>query len=201
VQQRKRQGIVMMRPPRGSGSARDGRLSPVHVTRIVVASLAAVALAALGSLPGPVRAASTPTATYIPRPPMTDTLLYPPPRKDRRIIPGHMYPLGMDDPHVPSSAHSIWHNQNYFSIPYVAEAARLIPIVENGHLGLKTNPRGFWPHFNARRYPEAIGELKYVLGVFVNHPRALHLLGIHHGVINGLPEKRQTDSERESHQK
>lgn len=145
--------------------------------KIAVATLAVATLAALGSLPGPVRA-SAPTSTYIPRAPQTDTLLYPPVRKDRRIIPGHDFPLGMDDPHVPSRAHSVWHNQDYFTIPFISDAARLIPIVENGHLGLKTNPRGFWPYFNARQYALAIGELNYTLGVFCNHPRALHLLGI-----------------------
>lgn len=147
--------------------------------RIAVAALALAAVVALGSLPGPVTAApATPRSTYIPRAPQTDTLLYPPLKKDKRIVPGHPFPMGMDDPHVPSRAHSIWHNQDYFTIPYVAEATRLIPIVENGHLGLKTNPRGFWPYFYARRYVDAIAELNYVLGVFNNHPRALHLLGI-----------------------
>jgi tetratricopeptide (TPR) repeat protein len=144
--------------------------------RFAIGSLAVASLVALGSLPAPGRAAAQ--STYIPHAPQTDTLLYPPIKKDKRIIPGHVYELGFDDSHVPSTAHAAWHNRDYFGIPYDAESARLIPIVENGHLGLKTNPRGFWPYFTTGRYAQAVGELKYVLGVFVNHPRALHLLGI-----------------------
>ena len=50
--------------------------------------------------------------------------------------------------------------------------------MENGHLGPKTNPRGFWPRYTEGNLPLAVNELKYVLWVFPNHPRALHLLGI-----------------------
>ncbi len=156
----------------------------MRVIRIAGAVLAVGALIGLGSLPLPERASAQ--SSFIPNPPQTDTLLYPQVKRDRRIIPGHVYDQGMDDSHVPSLAHANWHNRDYFGISYDPESARLIPIVENGHLGVKTNPRGFWPYYTAGRYGQAVGELKYVLGVFVNHPRALHLLGICARAMNVL---------------
>ena len=123
---------------------------------------------------GPVRAQSS----YIPRPPEQDSLLYPEKFKDPRVAPRDAHnPLSLD-PRVPKSEAQIWVNRDYFAIASDADSYRLIPIVENGHLGPKSNPRGFWPQYTGGRLELAVNELKYVLWVFPNHPRALHLLGI-----------------------
>lgn len=45
--------------------------------------------------------------------------------------------------------------------------------VEKYHL----TPSTFWKHYSAREYNYALGELKFVLRYFPNHPEALVLLG------------------------
>jgi len=115
---------------------------------------------------------------YIPGTPEPDSILYPETRKDPRIAPRDAYNPLAKDPHVPKSEAQMWVNNDFFSVGADPEASRLIPIVENGHLGPKTNPRGFWPRYSEGSLEKAVTELKYVLWVFPNHPRALHLLGI-----------------------
>jgi hypothetical protein len=131
-------------------------------------------LAPLSAPPGPARAQST----YIPRPPEPDSVLYPVPTKDPRVAPRDAHNPFATDPHVPKSEAKVWVNRDYYSIGIDEQSTFLIPVVENGHLGPKTNPRGFWPRYNEGNMIVALAELKYVLWVFPNHPQALHLLGI-----------------------
>jgi len=117
-------------------------------------------------------------SSYIPRPPLPDTTLYPEQVKDPRVAPRDAHNPISRDPRVPKNEQQLWVNRDYFSIAVDPDSYRLIPIVENGHLGPKTNPRGFWPRYTEGQLQLAVNELKYVLWVFPNHPRALHLLGI-----------------------
>ncbi len=130
----------------------------------------------LGLVSGAPRAGAQ--SSYIPRPPQADTLLYPEQIKDPRVAPRDAHNPISKDPHVPKNEAQLWVNNDYYSIGVDPQAYQLIPIVENGHLGPKTNPRGFWPRYTEGNLPLAVNELKYVLWVFPNHPRALHLLGI-----------------------
>jgi tetratricopeptide (TPR) repeat protein len=136
----------------------------------LVAGLTCLTLAASGRAPA--------QTSYIPRAPESDTLLYPETKKDPRIAPRDAHNPVSRDPRVPKNEPQPWVNRDYFAIATDPEAFRLIPIVENGHLGPKTNPRGFWPRFTKGEHQLAVAELKYVLWVFPNHPRALHLLGM-----------------------
>jgi tetratricopeptide (TPR) repeat protein len=116
--------------------------------------------------------------TYIPRPPVQDSVLIPEAIKDPRVAPRDAFnPMGTDV-HVPKSERKEWVNQDYFAIGADQQATFLIPVVENAHLGPKSNPRGFWRRYNEGSIILAMGELKYVLWVFPNHPRALQLLGV-----------------------
>jgi len=114
---------------------------------------------------------------YIPAPPVQDSVLYPEVKKDPRIAPHDAHNVYNTDPYSPKNEKKGFVNNDYFSIGVNPTAAYLIPIVENGHLGSKSNPRGFWPRYMEGHKDLAILELKYVLWVFPNHPRALHLLG------------------------
>lgn len=116
--------------------------------------------------------------SYIPAPPVQDSVLYPETKKDPRVAPHDAHNIRPTDPYSPKNEKQGFVNNDYFSIPVDATAARLIPIVENGHLGPKNNPRGFWPRYAEGRSNLAFNELQYVLWVFPNHPRALHLLGL-----------------------
>lgn len=116
--------------------------------------------------------------SYIPAPPEQDSILYPEQKKDPRIAPHDAHNAYTKDPYSPKNEKKGFVNNDYFSIAVNPTAAQLIPIVENGHLGSKSNPRGFWPRYNEGNKDQAFGELKYVLWVFPNHPRALFLLGM-----------------------
>lgn len=140
----------------------------------IPALLAAACLTALAGSRHDARAQTR----YIPNAPQQDSILYPELKKDPRVAPHDAHNWHSRDPHAPKNEPQLWVNNDYFSIPVDAQAARLIPIVENGHLGPKTNPRGFWPQYQGGRHHLAFLELKYVLWVFPNHPRALHLLGM-----------------------
>ncbi len=115
---------------------------------------------------------------YIPHPPEPDSTLYPEEIPDPRVAPRDAHNPFAKDPHVPKSEQKAWVNRDYYDIGVEEQATFLIPIVENGHLGPKTNLRGFWPRYNEGNLPLALNELKYVLWVFPNHPKALHLLGM-----------------------
>lgn len=134
--------------------------------------LAACAVATLGT-----REDARAQGTYVPALPEQDSLLYPEQKRDPRIAPHDAHNPVSPDPYVPKNEKQEWVNNDYFLIPVDTRAAYLIPIVENGHLGSKSNPRGFWPRYAEGRLELAVMELKYVLWVFPNHPRALHLLG------------------------
>jgi len=115
---------------------------------------------------------------YIPAPPQQDSVLYPEQKKDPRVAPHDAHNWYTKDPYSPKNEPKSFVNNDYFAIPTSTNLTALIPIVENGHLGPKNNPRGFWPRYNEGSKDAAFGELKYVLWVFPNHPRALHLLGM-----------------------
>jgi hypothetical protein len=115
---------------------------------------------------------------YIPHPPEPDSVLYPEETPDPRVAPRDAHNPFAKDPHVPKSEQKVWVNNDYYDVGIGEQATFLIPVVENGHLGPKTNLRGFWPRYNEGNLPLALNELKYVLWVFPNHPRALHLLGM-----------------------
>jgi tetratricopeptide (TPR) repeat protein len=115
---------------------------------------------------------------YIPHPPEPDSSLYPEEVPDPRVAPRDAHNPFAKDPPVQKSEQKVWVNNDYYDIGIGEQATFLIPVVENGHLGPKTNLRGFWPRYNQGNLPLALNELKYVLWVFPNHPRALHLLGM-----------------------
>jgi tetratricopeptide (TPR) repeat protein len=140
----------------------------------IPALLLAICLAAISGVRDQARA----QGSYIPSPPEQDSILYPEQKKDPRVAPHDAYNNFNKDPYTPKNERSGFNSQDYFAIPVNPIAAQLIPIVENGHLGPKNNPRGFWPRYNEGNKAQAFGELKYVLWVFPNHPRALHLLGM-----------------------
>jgi hypothetical protein len=121
---------------------------------------------------------ATAQSYYIPRPPEQDSVLYPEEIPDPRVAPRDAHNPFAKDPHVPKSEQKAWVNNDYYSVGIEDQPTNLIPIVENGHLGPKTNPRGFWPRYTEGNLPLAVNELKYVLWVFPNHPRALLLLGM-----------------------
>ncbi|HEV8128391.1 MAG TPA: hypothetical protein VGQ14_01910 [Candidatus Eisenbacteria bacterium] len=121
---------------------------------------------------------ATAQSYYIPHPPEPDSVLYPEPYEDPRVAPRDAHNPFAKDPHVPKSEKKAWVNKDYYAISIEEQATFLIPVVENGHLGPKTNLRGFWPRYNEGNLPLALNELKYVLWVFPNHPRALLLLGM-----------------------
>lgn len=118
---------------------------------------------------------------YVPRPPEPDTVLIfeeDRSKMDRRISPRDAVHAPNQDPHVPNPHTAAWGSRDYFAISSDVGLQSLIVTVENGHLGSKTNPRGFWPVFMRGQNLLAVNELKYVLGVFPNHPRALQLLNM-----------------------
>ena len=152
------------------------RMSGVRSIRIGAGlGPALILLAALGTATSDSARAQT---YYIPHPPEPDSVLYPEEIPDPRVAPRDAHNPFAKDPHVPKSEQKAWVNRDYYDIGIEQQATFLIPVVENGHLGPKTNLRGFWPRFNEGNLPLALNELKYVLWVFPNHPRALHLLGM-----------------------
>ncbi len=143
------------------------------LTACLSAALCVGALLA-APLSRPARAQSS----YLPSPPLQDSIM-PESRviHDPRVAPRDAWNPISKDPHVPKNEYRSWVNQDYFTVesgpPDVQE---FINVVERPHLGPKTNPRGFWKYFNAGRYMESYVDLRYVLCVFPNHPRALQLL-------------------------
>ncbi|MGE5178133.1 MAG: hypothetical protein ACM3PF_03475 [Bacteroidota bacterium] len=99
-------------------------------------------------------------------------------KKDPRVAPRDAYNLNPTDPYVPKNTPQPWATNDYFAIPVNNKGINLIQIVENAHLGPKNNPRGFWPRYLEGRLDQAMHELNYVLWMYPNHPRALHLLGM-----------------------
>lgn len=140
---------------------------------------------ALAAAPRP----SSGQTSYIPRPPEPDTVLEQPRRKDLRLAPRDAWNPHSKDIRVPRNDDRIWNHRDYYAIPGDNFSIYILPIVENGHLGPKTNPRGFWKEFNRGKWVYAVGELKYVLNVFPNHPRALYLMTRLADLLNdpGLP--------------
>jgi len=65
-----------------------------------------------------------------------------------------------------------WINRNYFGRGTDPFTADLLDNVERNHLSQET----FWKKYRAGELNYALGDLKYALLVFPNHPRALHLL-------------------------
>ena len=113
--------------------------------------------------------------SYIPRPPEPDTILGTKPFSDPRIAPRDAWNPFSKDPRVPRNDDRVWNARDYYDIANSSFSVYILPVVENGHLGPKTNPRGFWREFKRGRWVAAVAELKYVLNVFPNHPRALYL--------------------------
>lgn len=151
--------------------------------RVLVAVFAA-SVALLSDPPAP--SAQT---SYIPRPPQQDSVVGAPRFQDRRVAPRDAYNPFSKDPRVPRSDDRIWNHRDWFAIKGDPFSIYIEPVVENGHLGPKTNPRGFWPRFHSGQWALAVAELKYVLNVFPNHPRALYLLTRLADLMNdpGLP--------------
>jgi len=114
--------------------------------------------------------------TYVPRPPEQDSLLFKPEKKDPRVAPRDAWNPFSKDPHVPKNEYNLWTNNDYFAVEGDAWQTHLLDVVENGHLGSKKNPRGFWSYYNIGRLDLALPELKYVLWVYPNHPRGLFLI-------------------------
>lgn len=65
-----------------------------------------------------------------------------------------------------------WINRNYFTRANDAFTADLLDNVERNHLSQET----FWKKYRGGELTLALGDLKYALLVFPNHPRALHLM-------------------------
>ncbi len=114
--------------------------------------------------------------SYIPRPPEPDTILGGKPFSDPRIAPRDAWNPFSKDPRVPRNDDRVWNARDWYNISHDGFSTYILPVVENGHLGPKTNPRGFWREFKRARWVNAVAELKYVLNVFPNHPRALYLI-------------------------
>jgi len=64
-------------------------------------------------------------------------------------------------------------NKDYFTIR-TSQDRRLLRNVEKYHLGQDK----FWKWYNAGKFSLALGELKFVLRYFPNHPKALQLLSL-----------------------
>jgi len=65
-----------------------------------------------------------------------------------------------------------WLNQNYFDAPKTQFLSEILTNAERNHF----SQGNFWSQYKAGEYEYALGNLKYVLGVFPNHPRALHMM-------------------------
>lgn len=66
-----------------------------------------------------------------------------------------------------------WHNKDYFAHTGDREVKALLANVEEAHLG-----KGFWAYYRKGEYHYAVNDVKYVLLVFPNHPKALELLSL-----------------------
>lgn len=70
-------------------------------------------------------------------------------------------------------------NHNYFAARQSPELQALLRNIEDHHLiWSPNNPGGTMASIRAGRYDYALGDLRYILERFVNHPRALLLLGV-----------------------
>jgi predicted Zn-dependent protease len=65
-----------------------------------------------------------------------------------------------------------WLNRNYFSRGTDGFTAELLANAERNHLAQEN----FWAKYKSGELSRALDDLKYVLLVFPNHPRALHLM-------------------------
>ncbi len=160
-------------------------LSAKGVFGWVLAWLSAAVCAILllaAPLPTPARAQSN----YLPNTPLPDSIM-PESRviHDPRVAPRDAWNPISKDPHVPKNEYRSWVNQDYFTVENgTPDEREFINVVERPHLGPKTNPRGFWKYFNAGRYMDSFVDLRYVLCVFPNHPRALQLLCVVSKLVN-----------------
>jgi predicted Zn-dependent protease len=66
-----------------------------------------------------------------------------------------------------------WHNNDYFAHTHDSEVRALLRNVEDAHLGKK-----FWAYYRQGEYHYAIDDVKYVLLLFPNHPKALELMRV-----------------------
>ena len=144
--------------------------------RRTLTSLAVIAGALLCLVAFLLPAPTSGQTSYIPRPPEQDSILGGKKFTDPRLAPRDAWNPFSKDPRVPRNDERIWNHRDYYAISGDPFSIYILPVVENGHLGPKTNPRGFWKEFNQGRWTYAVGELKYVLNVFPNHPRALYLM-------------------------
>jgi len=65
-----------------------------------------------------------------------------------------------------------WLNQNYFDAPKTTFSMEILANAERNHFG----QGNFWSKYKAGDLDRALGDLKYILLVFPNHPRALHMM-------------------------
>ncbi|HET9941471.1 MAG TPA: hypothetical protein VFR25_10275 [Candidatus Eisenbacteria bacterium] len=65
-----------------------------------------------------------------------------------------------------------WLNRNYFGRHTDGFTQELLANAERNHLAQEN----FWQKYRSGELDRALGDLKYVLLVFPNHPRALHLM-------------------------
>ncbi len=143
----------------------------------VLAAWLSAALCVVLFLAAPMPPAARAQSSYLPNPPLPDSIL-PESREihDPRIAPRDAWNPISKDPHVPKNEYRSWVNQDYFTVITTDQGREFLQVVERPHLGPKTNPRGFWKFYNAGRYMESFVDLRYVLCIFPNHPRALQLL-------------------------
>ncbi|MGH7680495.1 MAG: hypothetical protein ACRENN_00740 [Candidatus Eiseniibacteriota bacterium] len=62
--------------------------------------------------------------------------------------------------------------QDYFTAQFYSDVEAYLEQVENRHASERV-----WNLYRSGNYNEAMGDCKYVLSRFPNHPRSLHLLG------------------------
>lgn len=67
-----------------------------------------------------------------------------------------------------------WLNQNYFDAAKTTFSTELLLNAERNHFA----QGNFWSKYKAGNLGYALEDLKYVLLVFPNHPKALHMLGL-----------------------
>lgn len=79
---------------------------------------------------------------------------------------------------LPKNVPWTWVNNDYFTAGRDAAVSDILWKVEDAHLGPKNNKRGFWPWYLRGQVEIAVGDLRYALWVFPNHPRALHMLEV-----------------------
>jgi tetratricopeptide (TPR) repeat protein len=73
---------------------------------------------------------------------------------------------------APACAQDAWLNRDYFTRGTDGFTQELLANAERNHLAQEN----FWKKYHDGELEYALGDLKYVLLVFPNHPRALHLM-------------------------